>query len=55
MREGSSNSEYRMVTGMLLSRDPTRQKEESKNLQAFASQITRANKCKVLFSSETYC
>ena len=32
MREGSSNSEYRMVTGFLLSRDVTKQKEEAKNL-----------------------
>ena len=44
-----------MVTGFLLSRDVTKQKEEAKNLQAFAKHIEKAHKCKVLFSNETYC
>ena len=36
MREGSSNSEYRMVTGMLLGKDANKQKDDARNLQAFA-------------------
>lgn len=44
-----------MVTGMLLSRDILKQKEEKKDFKAFAKHFDKANKCKVLFSNETYC